>query len=660
MASVSIKITGETENDPITEINCGRTFPKLGGNINISTFPELTGFTCEYNDIQNISNLALNPNLQRVEIDGNKLTTVNSGSSLSSNLYLQHFNCSDNLLTGSIFDLSLNNLITYFNCSGNKFTGFTSGNQIPYTLETFNANNNNLYQTSVDSILDAFLKNNRNSSYGFSDIDLGGFNRHPSTYEFGYFGQYSGDLFQRSGNIVTASSTNIEQYYTGKLITISEIENAEELNGTYIVSNTGSGFIQYNTTGSGFLTGAGVASIRIVEDNDTNLGFYKYQVLALPTGQFTIAGDEGRGLNVKINSFFEQKYFLSETGNFVQDVSINGNGDILAIIDRVDTILYLGSSSTYRIIRKRTDETYSSLDSQTFINAGTVNISDGVSINTSMNKAGDIVAFSFMNNTQNYSYVKVYKYMGNYPIQIGGTIDPIETNIISKVDLNSNGNRVVVTEQSTASGFGSVRVFENNGSSWTQLGNTILGGVNYAKILDAKINAEGDVLIINYARFDGTFSYNDGLIKIFNWDGANWNENVFDSEFEYLGVLFTSISINAYGNRFAATTASNDSYVAKYIGSQFTLIGDTIFDNIIGAAGEYVKLNDIGDRVIIASQFAIRNLEFNGIFWEPVAKILEYPPYFIEANSLADKYVMCDPYNGFISTVDLPKPYPTS
>ena len=124
MASISIKITGETENDPITEINCGRTSPKLGGNINISMFPELTGFTCEYNDIQNISNLALNTNLQRVEIDGNKLTAINSGSGLSSNLQLQYFDCSDNQLTGNIFDLSLNNNLTYFNCIKFKYFAF--------------------------------------------------------------------------------------------------------------------------------------------------------------------------------------------------------------------------------------------------------------------------------------------------------------------------------------------------------------------------------------------------------------------------------------------------------------------------------------------------------------------------------------------------------
>ena len=657
MSRISIKITGETENDPITEINCGRTSPKLGGNINISMFPELTGFTCEYNDIQNISNLALNPNLQRVEIDGNKLTAINSGSGLSSNLQLQYFDCSDNQLTGNIFDLSLQANLTYFNCSGNKFTGFTTGNQILYTLETFNANNNNLYQTSVDSILDAFIKNNRNSSYGFSDIDLGGFNRHPSTDLVPNLVYYNGDSFQRSGTTVTVTTPIL--YDSGKLITISGIENAEELNGTYVVSNTGSGFYQYNTTGSGFLTGSGLAIIRAVYNND--VGFYKYQVLTLPTGQFTLLGEEGRGLNVKINSFFEVKQISVETGNFVQDVSINSNGDIQVVIDKINTSLpYQTPYTNYRIIRKNTNESYSSLDYRNFIYSENVDITDDVRINTSINDTGDIVAYSLSNIDQNYSYVKIYKYIGNYARQIGDTIPSIEQGSITKIDLNSDGSRIVIAEVGV-SGFGSVRVFENNGSSLTQLGNTILGQINDVKILDAKINDDGDVLIINYAKFDGSV-YADGLIKIFNWDGVNWNENVFDDIFLYPTQLFESISINGNGNRFAVGVPSTgEVYAIEYIGNIWYILGGgVIIDLYIGIIGDYVKLNSIGDRLTITSDFHIRNLEFNGTSWEELTSILDWSAYFIDVNSLGDRIITCDPFNGFIHTFDLPQSYPTS
>jgi hypothetical protein len=638
MSRISIKITGETENDPITEINCGRTSPKLGGNINISMFPELTGFTCEYNDIQNISNLALNPNLQRVEIDGNKLTAINSGSGLSSNLQLQYFDCSDNQLTGNIFDLSLNNNLTYFNCSGNKFTGFTSGNQIPYTLSTFNANNNNLYQTSVDSILDAFIKNNRDSSYGSFDLNLNGTNRHPSLSDNNVLIFSSGSGFLRSGTTLVTANVSGHGFSNGSIISISGITNATQLNGTYIVTGVSTNQFQYNTTGAGFATGSGTAVIRWT--NSTTDGFRKYQILTLPTGQAIldpINGDiQGRGLNVQINSFFEPiKLGNSISGTslleyFGKDVAINKSGNIVAVIGQsaLASTMYETSLGYYRAEINK-------WNGSSWIRLGQVlygeNYQDfGLCI--SINDAGDIIAIGAAYDLPNIyptTKARILQYNGSSWVEMGDGILGVTYSNYSndqiQLSLNSSGNRIVIGnayENNDSSG--SVRVFEWNGSSWIQLGSTIRGEAYNDQLgSGVDINDAGDVIIIGAANALG---FNRGKAYIYGWNGIEWTQigqSLF-GEGEY-DRLVNNVSINSIGNRVAISNPFFDygngtARIYEYNGSSWVQLGQSLYgdDNYFGFD---ISLNDIGDRILVSQLgYSMRGFlytyEFNGILWE--------------------------------------------
>ena len=55
MPNISVSLSGENPNDPITEINCGQSTVRVGGDVNISLFPELTGFYCTGFDIKSIN-----------------------------------------------------------------------------------------------------------------------------------------------------------------------------------------------------------------------------------------------------------------------------------------------------------------------------------------------------------------------------------------------------------------------------------------------------------------------------------------------------------------------------------------------------------------------------------------------------------------------------
>jgi hypothetical protein len=697
MASISIKITGETENDPITEINCGRTSPKLGGNINISMFPELTGFTCEYNDIQNISNLAFNPNLQRVEIDGNKLTAINSGSGLSSNLQLQYFDCSDNQLTGNIFDLSLNNNLTYFNCSGNKFTGFTSGNQIPYTLSTFNANNNNLYQTSVDSILDAYVRNNRTSEYGNFYLDVNGTNRHPSLSDSNVLIYSSGSGFLRSGTTTVTANVSGHGFSNGSIISISGITNATQLNGTYIVTGVSTNQFQYNTTGVGFATGSGTAIIR--STNSTTDGFRKYQILTLPTGQAIldpINGDiQGRGLNVQINSFFDGVQIGNPisgfTGLFGQRDYLGFSVDMNDIGNRVvvgapysDDNLNDAFNLFFGVVR-----VYELNNNLNWVKVGNdigfQEVNDQFGWRVSMSSNGNRIAVSYYEkNPANRGATEIYEWNGNQWIRIGQILGfNAEDWSGYSVQLNSDGGRVVIAERfgdAGGSASGQVRVYEYNGSSWIQMGEVISGGAASDEIVNVSINSTGDIIAYGSLGADVLPSLtNVGVVRVYGWDGVKWTQigqDIYGDGNAYQ--LGKSLSLNSTGDIFAVGTTSLEGgrvYVYKYNGSTWNQLGQTfIAPSVTFTYGHSVSLNSVGDRLAIGdrqrgfnSLGAVEVYEYNGSRWEKLIRDLIGTPwssstFFGESvafNKLGDRLVVGSPEirGGWAQIYQLP-PYP--
>jgi Leucine-rich repeat (LRR) protein len=118
MAGISLIL----QNNPnVTAINCGTSSPRLGGTIDLSAFPSLTGFTCNNNDITAISGYENNSNLTLIQFFNNKVTgTLPTLSGLSN---LQTFRCDSNQLTGPIPSLSGLSNLRDFLCSTNQLTG---------------------------------------------------------------------------------------------------------------------------------------------------------------------------------------------------------------------------------------------------------------------------------------------------------------------------------------------------------------------------------------------------------------------------------------------------------------------------------------------------------------------------------------------------------
>lgn len=119
MAGISLIL----QNNPIvTGINCGTSSPKLGGSINISSYPGLKSITCTGNDVTNIQTISSNTSLEYVNLSFNKITGLLPIIPMTSNL--KNFDIRDNLISGFIPNLSLlcPNL-EYLNCQNNFISG---------------------------------------------------------------------------------------------------------------------------------------------------------------------------------------------------------------------------------------------------------------------------------------------------------------------------------------------------------------------------------------------------------------------------------------------------------------------------------------------------------------------------------------------------------
>jgi Leucine-rich repeat (LRR) protein len=142
MSKISIKLSSTDSNDPITQINCGKSSPRLGGTIDISNYTGLTSFVCDSNDVTAIYGYENNKNLKTLSFFDNKITgSLNEFIGFTG---LETFHCYSNQLTGSIPDLRYLLNLKEFHCYNNSFSGQIPDISNSTKLVRFNCYLNNL------------------------------------------------------------------------------------------------------------------------------------------------------------------------------------------------------------------------------------------------------------------------------------------------------------------------------------------------------------------------------------------------------------------------------------------------------------------------------------------------------------------------------------
>ena len=166
--------------------------------------------------------------------------------------------------------------------------------------------------------------------------------------------------------------------------------------------------------------------------------------------------------------------------------------------------------------------------------------------------------------------VNVYENNGGSWIQLGQTIvgeaegdysGMLEMNGIA---LSNNGYKLAISaggNDGNGNSSGHVRVFSWDGNTWTQLGEDIDGEAAGDQSGSAiSFSSDGNTLAIGASRADGAEGADTGHARVFNWDGNNWIQLGQDIDGDETNDHFgISVSLSSDGNIVAIGASTHDS-----------------------------------------------------------------------------------------------------
>ncbi len=195
----------------------------------------------------------------------------------------------------------------------------------------------------------------------------------------------------------------------------------------------------------------------------------------------------------------------------------------------------------------------------------------------------------------------------------------------NSVSLSANGNRLAIgAPLNNGNGLysGHVRIYDYQGGNWVQLGTDIDGeAVHNQSGSSVSISADGNRVAIGAIYNDGNGS-NSGHVRIYQWDGASWNQLGQDIDGEaaddHSG---DSVSLSADGNRVAIGSYLNDGNgnesghvrIYEYQGGNWTQMGaDIDGEAAVDRSGKSVNLSADGNRVAIGAVYNEGNALYSG------------------------------------------------
>lgn len=162
---------------------------------------------------------------------------------------------------------------------------------------------------------------------------------------------------------------------------------------------------------------------------------------------------------------------------------------------------------------------------------------------------------------ENAGHVRIFKWTGSTWMQVGSDIDGASAGdqFGNSVSLSADGTRVAIGAWLKNGSTGQVRIFDESGGAWTQVGSEIDGeGAEDYFGQAVSLSANGTLLAIGAYRNDGNGS-NSGHVRVFQESGGTWTQlgndiygEAIDDEFGW------SVSLSPDGTRLAVGARLND------------------------------------------------------------------------------------------------------
>ena len=245
---------------------------------------------------------------------------------------------------------------------------------------------------------------------------------------------------------------------------------------------------------------------------------------------------------------------------------------------------------------------------------------DYFGISSAINASGNIIAGGAYHNDgingYNSGHVRVYEYISGVWTQLGNDIDgeAPDDRCGWSVALNNSGYRVAVgspQNDGNGSNSGSARVYDWNGTSWSQVGSDINGeAVGDHSGNSVSLNAPGNILAIG-AIYNQDNGSNSGHVRVYEYIGNSWVQMGGDIDGEAaIDESARSISLDSVGHKIVIGAHANDgngidsghARLYRYLNGSWVKVGDDIDgENADDNCGRSVCLSSNGNRVVIGS-----------------------------------------------------------
>ncbi len=220
--------------------------------------------------------------------------------------------------------------------------------------------------------------------------------------------------------------------------------------------------------------------------------------------------------------------------------------------------------------------------------------------------------------------------------KLGADIDGESANDLSgfSLDMNTDGNIVVIGSNSLSTYMGEAQVFEYDGSSWNQLGSNI-PGVNLN--LSVAINGDGTIIAIGAPQDNSNGKSVGGSAKVYSYNGTNWVQlgNTLYGTVNY-DSYGTDVSLSSDGDYLAVSgvttvygaTIPNHVEIYHFNGTDWVQVGSSLIgEALVDWFGYSIDLNTDGSTIAIGGKYNDGNgadsghtrvYSYNGTDWTQV------------------------------------------